>query len=79
MLVVRNNWLSGYPHILGYFHFLFWGCGMQGSLYPSKNEEIDKSRIRNMRSLLHWGRGYGTCLRSTELAAMTTTWSILAG
>lgn len=42
MLVVWNGWLSGYRHIFGHFHFLFWGCGMQDSLYPSKDEEIDK-------------------------------------
>lgn len=46
MLVVWNIII-----FFGHFHFLFWGCGMQGSLDPSK--EIDKSRIRNMPSILH--------------------------
>lgn len=52
MSVVWNGWLSGYHRIFGHFPFLFWGCGMQGSLYPSK-DEMDKSRVRNMCSLLH--------------------------
>lgn len=47
--------MVGYRAIIsfGYFRFLFLGCGMQDSLPPSKDKKIDKSRTRNMRSLLH--------------------------
>jgi hypothetical protein len=54
MLVASNGWLSVYHHG-PFWHccFVFWGSGMQCWSDLGKDEDMDKSRIRNMRSLLH--------------------------
>lgn len=53
----------------GTFASYFGAVGCRVHCTLARIRRIDKSRVRNMRSLLHQGRGCGTCLRSTEVAA----------